>query len=68
MLNNTIKMQSAKCGKFYRINNLISSTNKQYDDVGLRGRQIQKKKKHLKIQQIKEICRFCLDPSLKSPT
>lgn len=45
MLNNTIKMQSAKCGKFYRINNRISSTNKRYDDVGLRGRQIQKKKK-----------------------
>ena len=67
MLNNTIKMQSAKCGKFYRINNLIPSTNKRYDDVGLRGRQI-KKKKTLKIQQIKEICRFCLDPSLKPPT
>lgn len=38
-------MQSAKCGKFYRINNLISSTNKRYDDMGLRGRQIPPPKK-----------------------
>lgn len=45
MLNNTIKMQPAKCGKFCRINNLTSSTNKWHDNVGVRGETNKKRTK-----------------------
>lgn len=50
---NTIKLQSAKCGKLYRINNLVSSTNKWHDDGGGRGEDIEK---DLKTHQQNEIC------------